>query len=447
MSRATISTGIIDWKRDETETKDCGDSGYLLLLGDFSAAGSRAAVPTPRLQRVDRDTLDEVFAKLDVRLKLPFSDEPLHFTEMDDLHPDFLYEQVELFAEMRDLQRRLENPKTFATTAAELTSGEEPVKPSLDELLATAPDPSAAPTLDIPKLIYDIVAPHIVPAPTPQQTALQASVQEATAELMRKLLHQSGFRALEACWRGLDLLLRRLDGDREPRLFLVDCPAAHLPQLLATGGALEGLLQSAGLLDSAPTLIVADYRYGGTATDLASAAALAEFAQRRDCVALGGGDERLAGCRGLSADPDDWNTFDATVKEAWDALRSTPAAQYLALIAPRFLLRAPYGKRTATTDLGFEEWVTGDSRTLPWGNGVWLAALARCNDDDSVAALPLPPSTGIDESRALSSAETLLSDRAASRLKAAGLMPLRAERDSDRVYFAEWTSCYLESRD
>ncbi len=445
MSRATISTGAISWRRDETDTGNSSGPYHMLLLGDFSAAASRTVKPTPRLHRVDRDTLDNVFCKLDVRLKLPFSDEPLHFTELDELHPDFLYEQVELFSEMRDLQRRLGNPKTFATTAAELTADEAPVAPSLDELLAAAPDADAASTLDIPKLIHDIVAPYVVPAPTPQQAALQASVQQASEELMRKLLHQSAFRALEASWRGLDLLLRRLDGDREPRLFLVDSPAAQLRQLLAEGGALEELLQRAGLGDTAPLLMVADYRFGDSVTDLEDAAALAEFARRRNCIAVAGGSERLAGCSDLHADPDDWQTpSDGAPTEAWEIFRGTQGAQHLALIAPRFLLRPPYGRRTATTDLDFEEWMADNPRALLWGNGAWLAALAQCNGDDSIASLPLPPLPAGDEPRALCSAETLLNDRAASRLKTAGLMPLRAERDSDRVYFTDWVSCYQE---
>lgn len=445
MSRATISTGAISWRRNEADDGNTGGPDYVLVLGDFSAAASRAVTPAPRLHRVGRDTLDDVFRKLDVRLKLPFSEEPLHFTELDDLHPDFLYEQVELFTEMRGLKRRLGNPKTFATTAAQLTGDEAPAAPSLDELLAATPDPDAAPTLNIPKLIHDIVAPHVVPAPTPQQTALQASVQQAAEELMRKLLHQSAFRALEASWRGLDLLVRRLDGDREPRLFLVDSPAAQLPQLLAEGGALEELLQGAGLLDTAPSLMVADYRCGDGVTDLDGAAALAEFARRRNCVAAAGGSERLAGCSDLDADPDDWQTpIDAALAKAWDIFRGTPAARHLALIAPRFLLRAPYGRRTATTDLDFEEWTADNPRALLWGNGAWLAALAQCNGGDSIASLPLPPLPAGDEPRALCSAETLLNDRAAARLKTAGLMPLRAERDSDRVYFTDWVSCYLE---
>lgn len=438
MSRATISTGNIDW-HGQQERRDSAP-GYLLVLGDFSGCGSRGENSTPRLLKVDRDTIDEVFARLDVRLQLPLSEQPLRFSEPDELHPDFLYEHVDLFEGLRDLRRRLQNPQTFAAAAAELTGNapraQRPPEVSWDELLAGA---RPAPAFDVQSLIRDIVAPYVIPAPNPEQSALLESVAQAAAELMRQLLHQSAFRALESAWLGLQWLLRRLQD--EPRLYLIDARREQLPELLAQRGALEQMLERAQLGAEAPALVIADFQLGIDADDIAAARALATFAQRNDTLAFAGGDPRLAGCDDPEdiGDPDRWQ---APAAQDWHRFRADPAADDLALIAPRFLLRLPYGRRGASTELfTFEEIAEADrARTaLLWGNGAWLAALAACNEAPEIDGLPLYIATG-DEA-VPTCIEALLNDRAAAALKAAGLLPLRAVANSDRIRLPEWISC------
>jgi len=444
MSRATISTGDIGWQGQQAR----GDTapGLLLVLGDFSGNGSRGEDATPRLLKVDRDTIDEVFAKLRVRLRLPLSDDPLCFSELEQLNPDFLYENVDLFEHLRSLRRRLKNPQTFAAAAAELAGTES--KPqaaqavSLDELLTTTRGTAG---FDVQNLIQDIVAPYVIPAPNPQQGALLDSVAQASAELMRKLMHQSAFRALESAWLGLQWLLRGLDED--PRLYLVDCRREQLPQLLAEHGALEQLLERAHLGEEAPALVIADFQLQATIEDCAAADALAAFAQRNDTLALAGADFSLAGCTDIrnARDPESWDALPPEFAERWAAFRASPAAGDLALIAPRFLLRLPYGRRGASTEIfEFEEVAAPAAATddLLWGNGAWLAAFAACNEVPEISGLPLYLPG--HEDAVPTCIETLLNDRAAAALKTAGLLPLRGVANSDCVRLPEWISCGSE---
>lgn len=443
MSRATISTGGIDWQAQQARSDDT--PGLLLVLGDFSGCGSRGEDSAPRLLKVDRDNLDEVFAKLNVRLRLPLCEQLLCFSEPDELHPDFLYEHIDLFEQLRDLRRRLRNPQTFAAAAAELTGQDIPQQASavtLDALLDSSR--SASSTFNVQNLIQDIVAPYVIPAPSPQQNALLDSVAQAGMELMRRLMHQSAFRALESSWLGLQWLLRRLDDD--PRLYLVDCRREQLPTLLGEHGTLEQLLERAHLGEEAPALLIADFQLGTTATDCAAANALAQFAQRNDTLALAGGDLALAGCAnaGDAGEPAGWGSLPADFAENWLDFRNSAAAGDLALIAPRFLLRLPYGRRGGSTDVfEFEEVVSAENATdfLLWGSGAWLAALAACNEAPEVSGLPLYLAG--HEDAVPSCIEVLLNDRAASALKNAGLLPLRGVANSDCVRLPEWISCAM----
>jgi type VI secretion system protein ImpC len=102
----------------------------IALLGDFSGRGNRglretgAALARRRAVEIDRDNFEQVMAKFGVEIRLPIgrdgSSLPFHFAELDDFHPDRLFEQSEMFRRLRELRQRLRDPATFAAAAAEL---------------------------------------------------------------------------------------------------------------------------------------------------------------------------------------------------------------------------------------------------------------------------------------------------------------------------------------
>ena len=92
------------------------DNFHIAIIGDFSGQDSRedqtdSLDKRPAIQ-VDRDNFEEVFSRLSVKLKLPFDEQPLIFKKFDDLHPDYLYENVPLFEQFRSLKRKLKKQNT-----------------------------------------------------------------------------------------------------------------------------------------------------------------------------------------------------------------------------------------------------------------------------------------------------------------------------------------------
>jgi anion-transporting ArsA/GET3 family ATPase len=71
--------------------------------------------------RVDRDNFDEVLARLAPALEIPLAGGgprvALRFAELDDFHPDQLYDRLPLFRSLRDTRQRLADPRTFADAA------------------------------------------------------------------------------------------------------------------------------------------------------------------------------------------------------------------------------------------------------------------------------------------------------------------------------------------
>jgi type VI secretion system protein ImpC len=463
--------------REAADARPTSDTPFrILVLGDFGGSARPARRPIP----VDRDNFDEVFARLGVTLRLPLADDavlPLKFTELDDFHPDRLVRQVELFETLHETRQRLTNPATAAEAAAQVRSwiqreprppveaAAEPMAASpgelLDQLLGEAPtEPApASGEGDWNALIRRIVAPHLVPREDPEQAELLAIVDEATSVQMRVLLHHPAFQALEAAWRGLHFLVRRLDTDSGLKLFLLDISKEELAADLAEEdlgtSTLYQLLveQTVGTPGAAPwAVLVGLYAFDQRPADVGLLGRLSLLAHASNAPFLAEARPALVGCRSLAETPDprDWQPPRDT--EAWQALRALPEAAWLGLAVPRVLLRLPYGSDTSPVEpFDFEEIAedTGHEAYL-WGNpGLFCAYLLGAASNragwdlhpgtvQEIDGLPLVVRKQHDD--VLPCAEVVLTDRAAAAVLNHGIIPLRSVKDREVVMVTQFQS-------
>ena len=96
----------------------------MLVLGDWAGDGERKPFSERRPIEIDRDDFDDVMKRLGVVLELDYNGEPLRleFNELEDFHPDKIFQSVPLFEELRDLRRRLRQESTFNSAAREVRS-------------------------------------------------------------------------------------------------------------------------------------------------------------------------------------------------------------------------------------------------------------------------------------------------------------------------------------
>ena len=466
----------------------------IAVIGDFSGRTSRgegdpAGLSGRRIWPVDRDNFDDVMARIAPRLRLSLSGGALtiDYAELDDFGPDALVERIELFDRLRGLRRRLLNTETFAAAAAEVAEavgagaastaeegpngdGAEDASPAsgftTDDLFAAtlaatseqAPKPPASGADLADRLIQEIVAPYVVPAPDPRQDQLVAAVDAAIGGELRAILHAPAARALEAAWRGLYLLVRRLETGAALKLSLIDISQGELMSDLATAedahrsGLHKLLVEPTVGVDGAQPwgLLIADFMFGARENDALVLERLAAVAAAAGAPCLAGAAPSLVGADNLAAtpDPDDWQSDLApAAAAAWSALRSQPAARYLGLALPRLLMRRPYGRRSDPIDsFDFEELEDGaEVGVLPWGNGAFAAGLAlaeaftsdgwsmRPSGGATLGDLPLAYVEVDGETTLVPCAETLLGERSLSRFAERGLIPLRSVKDSDAV--------------
>jgi type VI secretion system protein ImpC len=476
---------------------------HIAILGDFSGRASRglretgAALARRRPIAVDRDNFDDVMARLGVHVNLPVAGAQgegiaASFKELDDFRPERLFQQVQVFESLRDTRRKLGNPATFAATAAAMRSWAKPeaaptpppVKPEsgrpaavteppanlLEQILGETPGrPSeVAPArggVDWNTFLQNVISPYLVPKADPLQAELLAQVDEATGALMRTVLHHPYFQGLEAAWRALYFLVRRLDSDGPLKLFLLDISRAELAadlegvEDLRTTGLYRLLVeQTVGTPGAQPwALLAGNYTFNSTPADVELLGRLARIAGQAGAPFLAAADPAVVGCKVLSQtpDPDDWHPeAEPDNRQAWAELRRLPEATYLGLALPRFLLRLPYGKDTDPTEgLDFEELPPGATHeAYLWGNPAlaWTGLLGQAFNQygwnlrqgltNDIDGLPMHVYTQDGDTEYKPCAEVVLSHRAADVLVDSGIMPLLSIKGSDSVRLAGFRS-------
>ena len=78
-----------------------------------------------------------------------------------------------------------------------------------------------------------------VPKAASDSATLIAAVDAVIGRVLRSVLHDRQFQALEAAWRGLDFLVKRLPTGPKLKIFLVDHGLPELKADLASAAGLE----------------------------------------------------------------------------------------------------------------------------------------------------------------------------------------------------------------
>ena len=463
----------------------------LVLLGDFSAragreaARPRAALSQTRPRLLDVDTLEAVIASFAAPLTLELAATggslpvTLHPRSLDDLHPDALIDSLPMFQQLMDLRRRLNDPRRFAEAAAEVrqwwpeapppsatapAAGSAEAAAASEDVMrllgrpASAPAPASRAAGALDGLLRGIVAPHILPPTSPDAPALIATVDATLAATLRAVLQHPRFRQLETAWRSLAFVASRVETDPTLQLQVLDWSAAEFAADLRAGDDLGDSALYKHLVSNPaeddhlpqPAALLACYDFGTGPGDAELLARVAQVVASAGVPFIATLDDAA-----LRAETPELPTLPAGHAASWQALRALPQTAHLALAAPRFLLRTPYGRRGEPIErFAFEEDPGGPTPPpLPWGSPALLAAvlLARHLLDNgpdeppgeplTVDDMPIALRTGADgDTVALPCTEWLLTERSTAALQALGLTPVLTRRGQPELRWGGWGS-------
>ena len=377
----------------------------IALMGDFSGRAARGEVEigpdlaARRPIKLDVDTQEKVIAGFGTTLVLPIGKKgqgiEVALTSIDDLHPDELFEKVEMFAELVALKRRLASGATAKGAVTELREwGKEfgkkvnppartsagnavPADRKLSDFAKLVGGNVRARATASPadELLSRIVGPYIQALPDPNAAAMQEAVEEALAGAMRLVLHHPEFQSVEAQWRMLDLITRSVETDAKLDIVLYDISAEELAADLA---AQDDLTQSGFcelLVEGTPdgrgrfSAVCGFYTFEETPPHAELLGRIAKVCAHVNAPFFG------AISTGFMETPmDDRHPL---IAQAWDALRALPEAAYVGLASPRFLLRRPYGAKSEPIyEFDFEEFTEAEGLSgMLWANPVALVVI------------------------------------------------------------------------
>ncbi|MDT8274053.1 MAG: type VI secretion system contractile sheath large subunit, partial [Desulfomonilia bacterium] len=403
ISEHSIGVELVSSMGETTARPERDTPLKICVLGDFSGRASRGVVEPAgnrRVMSVDRDDIDDVLKKMNVRLCLEAAGTSvtIEFACLEDFHPDALFTSTGLFSELKDIRDKLHDSRTFNAARAQLQgliddpatrpAAKRPQETSppkdggnlLDEIIgeaAVSPAPREGRTSlpDMDSFLRAIVKPHLTPGEDPEQVRITALLDTAISGFMAEVMHQEMFQALESSWRGVQFLCSRIETDETLQIFLLDITADELAKDLSTHddpnrSAVYRLL-AGGASDSPWSLIIGNYTFAHG--DAATLGRMARVACAAGAPFIAHADPGLVGCRDLggSPNPASWSAFpDRESLAAWTGLRHQAEAVYLGLAMPRFLLRLPYGPDTEPIEgFDFEE-MAGDPvhEHYLWGN-------------------------------------------------------------------------------
>lgn len=470
----------------------------LLLVGDWGNSDSNAELSKRLPIEIDRDNFDEVLEKLDVELALDLHGDGQHlvklrFAEFDDFHPDKIYQQVSLFADLRETRQQLMNPQTFHRTAGKLRrfenedTNEDPKKdesrlsehesqqPALGNLLDQILSQSDANPIqkrnspqnqsELDNLISRLVKPFLVGIDEAEQTKLIEALDEATSELMRTILHHPQFKGIESAWRAVYLLISRVETDSNLKIYLLQAAkeelAADLKSVndLSESGFYKLLNREtfSSSNDKNWAIVCGNYTFEPSVYDTATLMRIAKIARASKTAFIAQASPRILGIESLAEtlESDDWRLPEnSNEKKLWEMLRGLPEASFVGLTLPRFLGRMPYGAKSEPTEtFSFEEVLTpNDNQNYLWTNSSFACALLLAQSfslyewelSENLARNidNLPLYIYKDENQTISKPVTEVAFRVntAERIIEQGLMPFVSFCNTDRIRLARFQS-------
>ena len=464
-SSIELNIGHVPSPRRQRPDDDDAGAFRIVVLGDFSGrpAAERGALSDRRPVRVDIDNFDSVFARFAPLAEIAGLQDKLGVALRIEL------ETMEEFSADAVLARlpaqalaRAPAPAAAASPAASTGDGEDAAALMQRLLGGSVPagSPAAAPAPAAPKAdaaIDRFIRQLVGAAATPAQPAPVAPAHgsdETAAALLRHVLRDPAWRAIECAWRAVDRFVRVLDmADGAVRLELLDCRADELLADLGAHAADPARSAIAPALAGdgrGCDIVVSLEEFGPSLVELSLLGGLAAAAARQGAVLLAGAAPALAAV----AASDDAQVLASNEARVWRALRESALATSIGVSFPRLLARLPYGPRTEpVAAFAFDE-LQGAAPGSLHDQLVWRSAAldvalllaqghAQGTGIESVVQLDDLPAfidRSGDEPRLQAVAEAYLGERDAGALGGAGLLVLQSDRRVPEARLGAWRS-------
>jgi type VI secretion system protein ImpC len=211
-----------------------------------------------------------------------------------------------------------------------------------------------------------------------------AQIDELLSAQLNEIMHHPDFQRLEATWRGLFYLLSNTETSVSLKIKVFNVNKKDLLKDLQKASEFD---QSAlfkkvyeeefGVFGGAPFgTLIGDYEFGKGGQDMELLEKIASVAAAAHAPFVTGASPEMFNLESytqLDQPRDLAKIFDTTEYAKWKSFRQSEDSRYVALTAPRVLIRQPYGMATVPIEaFNYEEQVDGtDHSKYLWANAAW----------------------------------------------------------------------------
>lgn len=221
-----------------------------------------------------------------------------------------------------------------------------------------------------------------------------AEIDRLVSAQLNEVIHHEKFKKLEAAWTGLRYLVANTETSTMLKIKVLPVTKGELLRDLTKGKAAMGVDRSqlfAKIYQAEYNVyggqpygaLVGDFEFDHSGQDIKLLEAISKVAAASHAPFLTGASPAMFGFNSFTELNDMYalsGLFEGSQYAQWRSFRQSEDSRYVALTAPRMLLREPFGKDNPVEAFDFEEDVTGkDHGKYLWGNAAWGLA-ARVTD-------------------------------------------------------------------
>ncbi len=291
-----------------------------------------------------------------------------------------------------------------------------------------------------------------------------AEIDRLLSAQLNEILHSEEFQRLESTWRGLKYLLSQTETSTRLKIKVLNVSEKDLlkdfqkaPEFDQSALFKKVYSEEFGVFGGSPFgALLGDFYFGRSGQDIELLSHLSQVAAGAHAPFLTAASPEMFNLDDytqLPAPRDLAKIFDNTAYAKWKSFRESEDSRYVALTAPRMMLRQPYGSETVPIEaFDYEEGVHGDDhQKYLWGNAAWalgarvtnaFAQYGWCATIRGVESGGLVENLPVHNFRTESGdlamkcpTETPITDRREKELADLGFVPLVHQKGTDKAAF------------
>ncbi len=246
----------------------------------------------------------------------------------------------------------------------------------------------------VKKFLSEVLEDSITVSPDTESMINQriAQIDQLLSVQLREVMHHPDFQKLESTWRGLKYMLDQTETSEMLKIKVLNVSKKELLKDLQKAPEFD---QSAlfkkvyeeeyGVFGGAPFgALIGNYEIGRAGQDIELLERVSQVAAAAHAPFITSASSEMFNLESftqLDQPRDLAKIFDNTAYAKWKNFRDSEDARYVALTAPRMLLREPYGKESVPVeDFDYEEGIDGtEHERYLWGSSAWALG-ARITD-------------------------------------------------------------------